>query len=243
MSSNSPSSLASRGLLASALGPEQRDSRPQRWLWIGAGSVAALGAAPWQGPAASPWESEVAQGVTSMRVEALNVFARGMTVGGAYAFVSFLTLLIAFASFRRSARAALRLVVSVIGAGLISRALKVWVARPRPALEAMIDHASGHSFPSGHATSALAFALALLFWNRDLRAAANPRWLQGLAALYVLLIGWTRVYLGVHYPTDVIAGYGIALAWVLAVHWAWARWLPAGRFARRLVNEGDQRQG
>jgi undecaprenyl-diphosphatase len=114
------------------------------------------------------------------------------------------------------------------GASLLDNLIKVLVARQRPAddLVHVLNPATGYSFPSGHAVFytwvAIMLASALA---PHLKPATRPfLWL--IAAL-VILIGCTaRVYEGVHWPTDVIGGFLLALAWCAFVLWLPERWLP-----------------
>lgn len=87
--------------------------------------------------------------------------------------------------------------------------LKEAFAVPRPPGVALIG-AGGHSFPSGHAMGSMAFFLTLSLLSRK-------RWLWMLSGLMVFLIGTSRIYLGVHYPFDVITGWGLSVAtiWLL----------------------------
>lgn len=109
--------------------------------------------------------------------------------------------------FARRARAAAALALSVVGTQVVVAALKLWMSRPRPPAVDAATHAAGFSFPSGHSATAVAVygTLAFLF------ARTAPRELRvGILATGVvlsLLIAASRVYLGVHYPTDVIAGW------------------------------------
>jgi undecaprenyl-diphosphatase len=121
---------------------------------------------------------------------------------------------IALAYWRRSWQAAL-LFVAVAGADVINVTLKLLFERARPELwqQAISEH--GFSFPSGHAmaSSALVFALAIILWR------TKWRWLAvGLGGAFMLAIGLTRLYLGVHYPSDVLAGWCVSLAVVFAAH-------------------------
>jgi undecaprenyl-diphosphatase len=115
-------------------------------------------------------------------------------------------------------RGALLVVVTMAGAGLLDSLLKLAFARARPS--AFFDYPlpRSHSFPSGHAFFAASFfgGLAILLSGRlhspVLRAIV---WVATISL--ILLIGFSRVYLGVHYPSDVLAGYAGATIWVTGV--------------------------
>ena len=119
---------------------------------------------------------------------------------------------------KRWHRGALLVVVTMAGAGLLDTVLKLIFRRTRPA--AFFDYPlpASLSFPSGHAFFAASFfgGLAVLvsgrIRSRVLRAAV---WVA--AAALILLVGVSRIYLGVHYPSDVLAGYAAAAVWVAAV--------------------------
>ncbi|MHB9145509.1 MAG: phosphatase PAP2 family protein [Symbiobacteriia bacterium] len=129
---------------------------------------------------------------------------------------------------RRLRWGALLLEVDLVGAWLLSEILKDIFRRPRPEVLRLAE-AAGYSFPSGHSTVSFAFYgfLSFLLWQiaRYNRPAPSRRGLvaaSAVASLLVLLIGWSRVYLGVHYPTDVIAGFATGGLWatICAVIWA-----------------------
>jgi undecaprenyl-diphosphatase len=121
--------------------------------------------------------------------------------------------------------AALFVVVSIIGAILLSFAIKAGFERPRPDLVPHGTPVYTASFPSGHATGAAATYLTLgaLLARFQLR-----RWVKvyllGLAITLTVLIGLSRIYLGVHWPTDVLAGWTLGSSWALFC-WVVARWL------------------
>ncbi|WP_066095748.1 phosphatase PAP2 family protein [Xanthomonas massiliensis] len=103
--------------------------------------------------------------------------------------------------------------VSLGGSALLVMAAKRLLRRERPALWETIPQETTWSFPSGHATASMALAavLVLLAWP------TRARWPVLLAALaFVPLVGLSRPYLGVHYPSDILAGWCLALAWVAA---------------------------
>lgn len=114
-------------------------------------------------------------------------------------------------------RPVLALGIVMAGATLLDNGLKVAFHRVRP--EAFFGALPDtYSFPSGHALFSLCFygALALIF-AKHLRSKFSQRVLWIGAALLVLCIGASRVYLGVHYPTDVLAGYLAGGAWLFAM--------------------------
>lgn len=106
---------------------------------------------------------------------------------------------------------------SVLGAQLASEALKAALARPRPDIVPHEVAVYSASLPSGHAMMAAAayFSLAFALHSRFTRARNRSALYAGAAALTVL-VGASRLYLGVHWPSDVIAGWCAGLAWALA---------------------------
>jgi undecaprenyl-diphosphatase len=157
--------------------------------------------------------------------EWLEEFARDVTALGSYAFLGFLTFGIIgyFLLTDRKPRAGL-VAVSVIGGLLISNTLKAVFDRARPDIPTDVKVFSA-SFPSGHAMlSAVTFLTlgALLA-----QGSADPRVKAYIAVLAIILtvaVGTTRVYLGVHHATDVLAGWCVGSAWALLC-WTVARWL------------------
>ena len=108
--------------------------------------------------------------------------------------------------------------VSTIGAGLFDLLAKVWFARDRPHLWTSAVTEIGYSFPSGHAMGSMSMVAVLVM----LASSSSRRGaILVLGGLFVMLIGLSRLYLGVHYPSDVLAGWCAALAWVNAVRLVW----------------------
>jgi undecaprenyl-diphosphatase len=129
-------------------------------------------------------------------------------------------------------RGATALALAVLGTQLVVAAGKAVVARPRPADGIATIDPSGWSFPSAHSASAVALyvMLALIathLWGGRLRPAVA----FGAAGMVVGMVGLSRVYLGAHYPTDVLAGWLVGGVLVVA-SWALCSRLPAVQLRR-----------
>jgi membrane-associated phospholipid phosphatase len=113
-------------------------------------------------------------------------------------------------------QAALLLVVTLIGAQALTWSLKATFRRERPSFDDPIATATWFSYPSGHALVSIAVygALAWLIWSGLRSPRARAVCLVG-AAVLVAAIGFSRLYLGVHYLSDVLAGYCAGIAWLL----------------------------
>jgi undecaprenyl-diphosphatase len=130
--------------------------------------------------------------------------------------------------FKSQYRLALLILVSVAGAALLNNWLKLLFIRSRPDMWPRLLDEAGYSFPSGHAMISLALGLSLLLllWPTRWRWPA-----AGLAGLFVVLVGISRLYLGVHFPTDVVAGWLAGAVWVTVVlatasRYQWGSSLP-----------------
>jgi len=142
-----------------------------------------------------------------------------VTVFGSTLFLSivFLSIIIIFIRQKRN-RAAVLLTTTMTGAIILNFVLKISFARARPVPFFETPLPDSYSFPSGHALFAACFYGALAWL---LAARTTNRALQigicSAAVLLILLIGLSRIYLGVHYPSDVIAGFSAAIVWVSTI--------------------------
>ncbi|MFJ4809420.1 phosphatase PAP2 family protein [Streptomyces longwoodensis] len=162
------------------------------------------------------------------RSDELVALARGVTATGSgvvpYALVTLAGALAGRTARQRLGAAALAL--SCLATGQVLRyATMTRVHRPRPPRSDWATHASGWAFPSGHTTTT-ALTAGILIVALALRAPRGGRALQVAVACWGLSVGLTRVYLGVHWFTDVIGGWLFAAAWLGTCLWAAARWLP-----------------
>jgi len=151
------------------------------------------------------------------RTSGLTAVLRVVTDLGSTAVLSIVGLLVAGAVARqaRSWRPVAFLATTAAGSSLLTVAAKTLVGRPRPPAATALVGANGFAFPSGHAlnTTAIVGACAVVLWTyRRARI-----WSITGAAVVILLVGFSRLYLGVHWLTDVLAAYALGIGWLTAV--------------------------
>jgi len=179
-------------------------------------ALAGLGIRAW----APGFDTQAMQAIASGRNATLTSIA--WVVSEAGSFVLLAPLSIAFLLLRRWKRPAddIALLVIAAGSAVLPITVKLFVARPRPTIE-HLSHLSSLSFPSEHTTQAAAVYLTIAIM---LSARLTRGWREAAIALGVVIalgVAWSRVYLGVHYPTDVAAGLLLGWSWALLVfHWA-----------------------
>lgn len=141
--------------------------------------------------------------------------ARDLTALGSYTVLGIVVSAVVVYLFMAGQRtAALWLLAAVVGGVLLSNVLKLTFERPRPDLVPHVVRVFTSGFPSGHATlSAITYLTlgALLAGLHD--SLRFKIYFLGLAILLTVAVGVSRVYLGVHYPTDILAGWCIGAAW------------------------------
>jgi len=134
------------------------------------------------------------------------------------------TAVAAWLVWRRLPRLALFAAVTPALSSLLNNMVKLEVDRARPVLPDPVAHAGGLSFPSGHAQSAVvAYSVLLLVFL----PALNALWRRAAVAFAVVMvaaIGFSRLALGVHYVSDVLAGYALGAAWVSAMTASFNAW-------------------
>ncbi|MDO5611020.1 MAG: phosphatase PAP2 family protein [Pseudomonadota bacterium] len=118
-------------------------------------------------------------------------------------------------AFKRKWREGLFAGIALGGSAILNVAAKHYFGRARPSLWESIEPEGTYSFPSGHAMGSMTLAavLLLLAWP------TRWRWpVIVVMAIFVPMVGISRLYLGVHYPSDILAGWSAALAWVVGVY-------------------------
>lgn len=152
--------------------------------------------------------------------------ARDVTALGSVVALSLVTIaVLGYLLLDRKPRAAGFVAGSVAGAQLLSFGMKALIDRPRPALVPHLTHVITASFPSGHAMLSAAVYLTLGALLARLHASVALKvYVLGWALFLSGLVGVSRVYVGVHWPTDVLAGWAAGSVWA-ALCWLGARWL------------------
>ena len=158
------------------------------------------------GPIGPPWVREMARDITSLG---------SVAVLGIVSFV-----VVAYLLLERSRAEALLVLAAVLGGVAINSLLKIQFARPRPDLFVPAAKVFTASFPSGHAAlSAITYMTLATLLARTTVDQRLRYYFVAVAVTLTFMIGVSRVYLGVHYPTDVLAGWCLGSAWAL-ICWA-----------------------
>jgi membrane-associated phospholipid phosphatase len=177
------------------------------------------------------WDTDILRWAADLRAPALDGLMQVVTDLGATLTLTVAVLALTAVLLRkRLHREALFVALSVGGAAILNALLKQLFQRPRPDVVTPVVTAHGFAFPSGHTMSSMAFAcvVALLWWHLGWRY----RWPVSLGALAIAtLVGASRVYLGVHYPSDVLAGWLVSLDLVAVVYLLLLHIRPAGEAA------------
>jgi undecaprenyl-diphosphatase len=165
------------------------------------------------------FDSAVRASVHQHATPALTIFMRVISGLGSAEVLLPVVVLILVVMLRRGARQqATLLAVTMTGALVLELTLKLAFRRPRPQPFFGIPSPGSYAFPSGHALVSLCFYTALA-WMLTERLTA--RWSRALlwivAALLIGLTGFSRIYLGMHYPSDVLGGYAAALVWMASL--------------------------
>jgi undecaprenyl-diphosphatase len=173
------------------------------------------------------------------------VFARVFSaIGSTVAWAAIFVVVVGFLLWRRLPQLALFVAVTVATSSAVNNLVKVAVERARPALPDPVAHAGGYSFPSGHAQAAVVGCSVLLLVFLPV---LHNRWRYVAVIVAVVVIGaigFSRIALGVHYLSDVVAGYVLGAAWtaiMIAIFNAWRteRGLPKAHVSEGLEPEHE----
>ena len=160
----------------------------------------------------------------------MTAIMRGLSFVGSTIALSVATIFVVIRfAMRKWKREAILFALTMIGAGLLNITLKLAFKRPRPVPFFNLSPPETYSFPSGHSlTSAVFFGALAAILTARIRSGRVKAAIWIVSTAMFLLIGLSRIYLGVHYTTDVIAGFAAALIWILVV-----RFVEMGLVRRR----------
>jgi len=159
------------------------------------------------------YDQTISQIIYSLRSPLLTKIMLLIThLGGSYVLIP-ATIITIFLIIRKHQEEAFLFSIILIMGLILNTSLKSILHRPRPDITPLINETS-YSFPSGHAMNSFVFYTTVSFYSfRFTRKKKLSIFISFASLLMILLIGFSRVYLGVHYPTDILAGYFAGLAW------------------------------
>jgi undecaprenyl-diphosphatase len=162
------------------------------------------------------------QAISVYRTEHLNQIAQALSILGGMPFVLFLCILWSISLLWYKKHIDIILIwTGILGGILLAWLLKFLIARPRPTEISHLVHSFGDSFPSAHSVYAGCLMLLLIYITQQ------HRWHKIIvccALTWMLMMGISRVYLGVHYPSDVFAGWSISVIWITLLYQIYKRY-------------------
>jgi membrane-associated phospholipid phosphatase len=174
------------------------------------------------------WDQQLLNQSGKLISPGLTPWFKFITFLGNHSFLvpAFSLLIIILLILRQKKEALQTLLIALSSLGLMSL-FKNLFQRNRPD-HPLVEGITNYSFPSGHAMMSIAFyGLLIILAVRHIRNQSKRNWVIGLLVLLILLIGFSRIYLRVHYPSDVIAGYCFGIAWL------WLSWRISSRIPVR----------
>jgi membrane-associated phospholipid phosphatase len=165
---------------------------------------------------AFPFDAPILQLARAMARDGFDqLFLLFSALGYEYGVVPFDIALVAALAWRRRFRESIYAAVALGGSALLNIAAKQAFARDRPSLWESISPEHSFSFPSGHAMGSMTLAVVLML----LALPTRWRWSAIVAmAVFVPMVGLSRIYLGVHYPSDILAGWAAASVWAVGCY-------------------------
>ncbi|MCC6622689.1 MAG: phosphatase PAP2 family protein [Deltaproteobacteria bacterium] len=155
-------------------------------------------------------DRDVMLGVATLHADGLTVLMQALSHIGGTLGVGIVAALGSLGLYLKGQRrAALRLAGTIAASAVVIVVTKLLFERPRPDVFPWLDHPSGDSFPSGHSLAGVLFFPLIAVTSHEVFG--TPRWLIVLGLALGLAIGLSRIYLGVHWPTDVLGGFALGV--------------------------------
>ncbi len=166
-------------------------------------------------------------GFAKARTPWLTVMAVDLTALGSVTLVVLIsTLALCVLLLFKDRMGALQLVAASVGAGILTSTIKNYIERPRPEVVTQLIQVSGLSYPSGHSLAAASLYLTVaILVCRHLQRTGHQIAILAMTVGIILLVGTSRIYLGVHYPSDVASGISLGAAWALLLAWCFSFFL------------------
>jgi undecaprenyl-diphosphatase len=167
-------------------------------------------------------------GLAKTRTPWLTVMAVDLTALGSVTLVVLIsTIAVCVLLLLKDRMGALQLVAASVGAGILTSTIKNYIDRPRPEVVTQLIQVSGFSYPSGHSLAAASLYLTVaILVCRHLQRTGHQIAILAMTVGIILLVGTSRIYLGVHYPSDVASGISLGTAWALLLAGAFRLSLP-----------------
>jgi undecaprenyl-diphosphatase len=159
------------------------------------------------------WDAPIILAIHHLSSPVLDTTMRILTQTGESGAIACAGIMIAWFALKRNYLDAVSIFVSLSGGAALNPLLKILLARPRPSLFPPLVVESGFSFPSGHVVASVAVYgfLAVLLWRQNHRGWAI------LSGAWVLVVALSRIYLGVHYPSDALGAMIFASLWLMVI--------------------------
>lgn len=170
-------------------------------------------------PVLSGIDLSAVHGLYVHRSDIFNTVAIGLSIAGGMPFVLFTATLwcLKLAWYKKYSDIVF-ISLGVIGSICLTWLLKYVISRPRPPEMYFLVNTYGDSFPSGHSLYAAALGcLGLYIYQQH----TQRKLIYLFISIWVLLMGFSRVYLGAHYPSDVLSGWGISFIWITLLYAIW----------------------
>jgi membrane-associated phospholipid phosphatase len=175
-----------------------------------------LAIAVWQNEGSLSWDISILLAIHQIAQTRLDSFAATLTeLGTSWGVVPVTAIVALILLLSRRWRQSIYLLTAILGSYAISFTAKILLHRSRPSLwELSYPLPLDYAFPSGHAMLSMTLVVALIVLSWGSRWSA---FVSIFGTIFAVAIGWTRMYLGVHFPSDVLGGWMLAIAWVMTV--------------------------